>query len=577
MAVRQVPILLAEGDMQSTLFAVASLCASAGSQPAQPITISPSVAQMVLVDAFVTDKKGRPIANLRQDDFALLEDDRPVGIAAFEPPAGVVAISGSEPGAPTGTAKPTPSGREPEHLTLVIYVDRWLLSPSGRKRALDQAATLAESHLAQGASVLVIADERGLRPLTPLTKDPAVVRAALTRIQGWATSAPGATDARNTVENIKAIIEAGDCDCVCLLPQLVSVIRTYAFSRVIEAQKVSDQLTFLVNALLGVSGRKALIYVSEGLEQRPGIHIYDQLTKICPAALDKDASAILAPMQEFETSAPLREVVARANAARVTFYPMDARGLTTYSSSDISQTDRTYVPSARSDMIRDANFNNPLQLLGEETGGFAMLRGLDPKTAMKRFDADEAGHYRIGFVPGDADGKIHTLRLRLNEKAQSKHQAEIRHRQAYLRAELPARRGQRALSALVFGLEENALRALVRVERTSETNARVHVSVPLSALTPLAGTDGKDARVQVVVSFRATGSEKAPVTVREKDVIVSLAPETLGRAGGWREIVVEVPVGEGDYEFAVGVEDIASGSAAYVRRAVPAIPRALTR
>ena len=554
--------------MSSSLFALLSLALSPETQPAQTLTIPPSIAQMVMVDAFVTDRKGRPITDLRAEDFELLEDSRRVAIVAFQPPkdGGAVAPIGSSAATPPEKASLAPE-REP--ITLVIYVDRWLLSGSGRKRALDQAASLAESHIAQSARVVVIADDKGLRPLTPLTTDPNLVRAALTRIQGWATSAPSVADSRNTLENIKSIIEGSvNCDCVCLLPQLVSVIRTYAFSRVIEVQEASDRLTFLVNALLGVSGRKALIYVSEGLEQRPGIHLYDQLTKICPQALHRDASSIFAPMQEFETSPPLREVVARANAARVTFYPLDARGLQAYSSADITQADQTYVPSARTDMILDANLNNPLQLLGEETGGFAMLRGLDPKAAMKRFDADERGHYIVGFVPGDADGKIHSLRVRLNDKAQAKRNPEIRHRQAYLRAELPVLRGQRSLATLLFDLEENALDAQASVERTGETTARVHVSVPLSALKPTPGTDGKEARVQVVLSFRKAQSEKSPVTVREKDVTFALTPEELTKDGGRREIIVDVPIGPGGYEFAIGVEDIASGSAAHVRRSL---------
>ncbi len=385
--------------------------------PQAPLVISPAVAQMVMVDAFVTDRKGRPITTLRIEDFELLEDGKGVEIAAFQPPG-----------------------------------------PRG--------------------------------------------------------DGPG--------------------------------------------QRGTDRLTLLVNSLLGLTGRKSLVYISEGLEQRPGIHLFDQIPQICPEVLQRDAPQVFAAMQEVETSAPLRDVVARANAARVTFYPVDARGLPTSSSADLSQSDRTYVPTAGNDRVKDASFTAPLHLLAEETGGFALLRGLDPKTAMKRFDADENGHYIIGFVPGEADGKIHRLRVRLKDRAESRHHPDIRHRQAYLRAELPARRGQRSLSALLFGLEENALHADATVERTSPTSALVRVSVPASSLGPWPDAKSTEARVEVVISLRPANRERSAVTVKEKDVTFSLDPDAAG--GNRREVVVDVPVGAGAYEFAIGVEDVATGS-----------------
>jgi hypothetical protein len=364
---------------------------------------------------------------------------------------------------------------------------------------------------------------------------------------------------------MKAVLENGPCGCECI-SQPIAMIRGYAFRRMAEVQGARDRLTFLVNALLGVTGRKSLIYVSEGLEGRPGIQLYDQLLKICPEAATRDGSLIFAAMQEFETSPPLKEVAARANAARVTFYPIDARGLTGLSSADITQTDQRFVPSPRNDMVRDANLTALLHLLGEETGGFAMVKGLDPKTAIKRFDADAQGHYLLGFVPGEADGKVHDLTVRLNDKREAKHHPEIRHRRTYLRAELPVRRGQRSLATLLFGLEENALDAQASLERTSKTTARVHVSVPLKALQAWPDANGGDARLQVVISFRSRQSEKSPVTIREKDVTLNLASADPDSLGARREIVVDVPIGAGGYDFAIGVEDMGSGSAAYLRR-----------
>jgi VWFA-related protein len=544
-----------------------SLVSAPQEAPAKALVLKASVARLVLVDALVTDSRGRPLTDLRQEDFELREDGRLVDIAAFRSPAAPVGT----PGTTRSDAKVEPPALEREPLSVVIYVDRQLLSPPGRRRALDQAAALAESHLAKGARVLVIADDHGLRPLTALTSDLGVIRAALARIQGWSTESAGAAEGARLTENIRARIELGEaekCDCVCLLPELVSMIRGYATFRAVEATDAASRLAFVAGALGGIPGRKALVYVSEGLEQRPGIHLYDQLGTICPEALRKDASAIYAPMQEFETTASLREATARANAARVTLYPLDSRGLTTLSSADVSQGDRRYVASARSDNVREANLENPYRLLADETGGFAILRGLDPVAAMKRFDVDERGHYVIGFTPGDPDGRTHALTVTLNSRTQMKRNAEIRHRRSYLRAELPERRGQRALSVLLFGLEENTLDVSVDVQRMSATLARVRLSISLGALRALPGPGATRANAQLIVSFRRAGSGTSTVQVREKDVTYDLTAEELSRDGGRREVVIDVPVGDGAYDFGIGVEDVASGSASYLRRSM---------
>ena len=531
------------------------------------LTIPPSVAQMVIVDAAVTGTKGRPITSLRVEDFELFEDGRPVEIVSFQPPA-PASSSG-----PSSGVSPAAQPDTREAMTLAIYVDRWLLSSGSRKRALDQAAMLSDLQIARGARVLVIADDKGLRSLTPLTTDPAVVRSALDAVQTWQTTSPGGGEARNVMNDIEATIKGVvemprlECDCLCVLPELMAMVRGYASARAREAQAAADRLAFVASAIGPIPGRKALLYVSEGLEQRPGVHLYDQLGTICPKALLRDGSSIQAAMGEFETSAPLRAAAARANAARVTIYPLDARGLPSFAGDGLTVDDPAYAPSKRSEMVQNANLTNPLELLGEETGGFALLRGLDPTAAMKSFDAVEQGHYVVGFVPGEADGQIHRLELRLSRKALAAHKAEIKHRLSYLRSVPSDRRAQRAMSTMAFGLEENTLGVEAEAERTSATTARIRVVLLLKALTALPGTE--EGRVRLVVSFRSVGDDKSAPVVREKDVGVSLDARELELEGGLREFVVDIPVGASAHDVVIGVEDVASGTMSYLKRLLP--------
>lgn len=550
--------------MASFVIGLAGL-AAAGVGAQEPLRLAPAVAQLVVVDVFVTDDKGRPMSNLLAEDFELLDDHKAVQIVGFEAPGSSAdaPVAGAKPSLPQGTTRAT---RGPDAEVMVIFIDRMLLSPGGRMRATQQTQALATEHLKAGGRVVVIAEDGPLRPLTSLTDDYPEVQKALDRLGVLAIQSSGADQERIVLSQFESIIETQGC--LEGLPQLINVVRDYARWREIEVQEARDRLNGLVDALVGLPGRKALVYVSEGLEQRPGIHLFEQITSICPEVLHREGSQIFAAMQEIETSSVLKDAAARANAARVTFYPIDARGLMTATAMDISRADRRYIPTAKNDFIRDANLVNSYQLLAEETGGFPIVRGLSPAVATKRLQAEAAGHYVLAFAPSrEPDGKAHDLTVRLKKERRG---IRIRHRMSYLHAEPAVQRGQRALSALMFGLEENALRATLDIHRTLPStgggaSATVKIGVPLDALRFEETDKGLTARVRVVVALRSTGGDKprSAAIVREKEFTIE---RPTGATTGLHDVFVDVPIDGTSHDFAVGIEDLASGIATYLRR-----------
>lgn len=551
----------------ASIIVVLAVVTHASPEAQEPLRLTPAVAQLVVIDAFVTDNKGRAVSTLTAEDFELREDHRVVSIAAFEAPraTSLTTADGSRPGESGARNAPRPT---PDAEVMVVYIDRKLLSPGGRRLAVQQSQALATEHLKAGGRVVVVGEDAHLRSLTPVTADPGEVKKALDRIGELAIQSPGADHERTVLSQFEAIIKS--FGCIEGLPQLINVVRDYARWRAIDTQETRDRLNRLVDALVGLPGRKAFVYVSEGLEQRPGIHLFEQILSICPEALHKEAPQILAAMQEIETSSLLKEASARANAARVTFYPIDARGLMSATNMDISRWDRRFIPGAKNDFIRDANLVNSYQLLAEETGGFPIVRGLSPAVATKRLQAEAAGHYVLAFAPArDPDGKAHDITVQLKKERRG---IRIRHRMSYLHAEPSVQRGQRALSALMFGLEENGLRATLDIQRTptaasGETSATVRIRLSLDALRFEDSAEGRQARVRVVVALRSVNGDasRAPAVVREKEFTIASAALATPPTST-HDVVVDVPVDGSSYDFAVGIEDIASGVATYLRR-----------
>ncbi len=551
--------------MASFVVGLAGL-AAAGSGQQEPLRLTPAVAQLVVVDAFVTDNKGRPVSNLVAEDFDLLDDHKNVRIVGFEAPRAGPSegTGGTRPASGAGIER---RASTPDAEVMVLFIDRKLLSPGGRMRAIQQSQALAGEHLKAGGRVVVVAEDGPLRPLTSLTHDLGEVLKALDRIGKLAIQSPGADHERIVLSQFEGIIEMEGC--MRGLPQLINVVRDYARWRAIEAQEARDRLNGLVDALVGLPGRKALVYVSEGLEQRPGIHLFEQITSICPEVMTREFSQISAAMQEIETSPAFKEAAAHANAARVTFYPLGAGGLMSATAMDLSRGDRRYIPTPKNDFIRDANLVNSYQLLAEETGGFPIVRGLSPAVATKRLQAEAAGHYVLAFTPArDPDGKAHDITVRLKKERRG---IRIRHRMSYLHAEPAVQRGQRALSALMFGLEENGLRATLNIQRTmptteAGTSVTMKISLPLDSLRFEETDTGRQARVRVVVALRSTSGDKAhsAAIVREKEFTIALPPG--GATAGLHDVFVDVPIDGTSHDFAVGVEDVASGAATYLRR-----------
>src|SRR4029077_10137092 len=81
------PIRPAAGLALSLLLATAlpvaaQQAAGSSSKPAETFGTAIDVS-VVNLDVFVTDKKGKPVTGLRQEDFEILEDGKPVAISNF--------------------------------------------------------------------------------------------------------------------------------------------------------------------------------------------------------------------------------------------------------------------------------------------------------------------------------------------------------------------------------------------------------------------------------------------------------------------------------------------------------------
>lgn len=524
---------------------------AAGQEPSAGV-VPVVAAEIVSVDVRVTDRKGRPVAGLPCEAFRVFDEGQAAALEVCSGPQLSAASQAAEPGQAAG-AGPAALRRETPPV-LVVYVDPVLLGAAGRRRALEYARVLSLDHIAGGGRLVLMAGEdSGPRALTALASRADEVGAALDSLARVGRAVPAAiADERVALEQLEGVLEVQGC----AVPLLLSVVDAYASRRVGEAQAAAERLRLLVDAMAAIDGRKSLVYLSEGLEQRPGIQLHDQLTDICPDLSHDERSRLHAAMLERDTSRLLEEVAARANRARVTFYPIDARGLASPAAMDVSRGSRRFVPSARNDAVRDANVTALLHLLARETGGFPTLKGLEAGAVAKRLRAEAEGRYVLGIAPRGESGQRRRLRVEVPDSPRLK----LRFRESYSLRDATAGRAQRALSALVLGLEQDDLGAVIdRVLEPRQAGPETFVRIRIPRRPMLVEAQR---RFRVVIALQG---ERAAATVRQQEFHATASAEPH------HELRIRIESAVGDAEAGVVVEDLDSGVVT-VRRLPPGTP-----
>jgi hypothetical protein len=128
----------------------------------------------------------------------------------------------------------------------------------------------------------------------------------------------------------------------------------------------------LVDSLAGLPGRKAVLYVSDGLEMVPGEDVFNALRE-----KHVDSTNVLLEARNWDLSRRFQELVASANSNRISFYTIDAGGLRI--STSVSAEQMRPGASAFVDSIYWGNLQGSIQMMAERTGGTAIINTNDPR------------------------------------------------------------------------------------------------------------------------------------------------------------------------------------------------------
>ncbi|HWN45387.1 MAG TPA: VWA domain-containing protein, partial [Thermoanaerobaculia bacterium] len=509
---------------------------------------------VVNVDVLVTDRGGRPVTDLRREDFEVLEDGKRVEVTNFQ-----VLTAGSPASAPlpppssssSRPVDPTPQLPAEERLHLIVYVDNFNLQPAHRSRVLGQLRGFLKD-LSPEDRVMMVTNDLGLTVRLPFSGDRAAMEKVLTEIATLpAQGQEAANERRQALTRVLAIREAvrrldGPCSRMLIAP-----IESYAETTRQEVLRSINAMTVLVNSLSGVPGRKAVLHVSDGLPVTPGEEVYQLMAEICSGGTTSGIMDVADPdligglkqysgreamldAQRYSTVDDFNKLAAHANAHRVTLYTLQASGLPAPASAsatwDQDEVMIAQLPNIHS--IAAANMRNSLTLLASETGGKAILDANDVTADLRRMQKDLESYYSLGYTPSHSgDGREHRIEVRVKRPG-----LQVRHRKSYRDKPAIERAVDKTLGAVYHGFEENPLEVTLemgaqRLTEGSLVSVPIKLRIPLFKLGIFPQPDGTyRGRLRLLVSTRDVKGGVSPM--RQVEVPLQIPPEEVLYAMG---------------------------------------------
>lgn len=454
---------------------------------------------LVNIEVTAFDQEGRAVLGLTRDDFEVMEDGEPVEITHFYPVAdGIRFLEPLDPGAPSRPVNlEAPSARDRRFV--VLYVDNGNILPVNRRRVFQQLRRSMDALLSAADEIMVVSQNSGVVVEQTFTRDVELIDAALARSEKVAgRGAARFAEPRVIQREIESgeappgadVLVAGsapvtgeafsrpnwDVDA----RRTYSRVSSFAETTRHELRQTIGALIRCLDSLSGLPGRKALLYVSDGLELNPGealFRIWDYKYSTI-ASEEVGVASIDLEIDRYNLRSEYRDLVRAANANRVAFYTIQGGSSRTFGS--VSAQGRTLVADtlARS---ADGGKEDSLRDLASQTGGRALVNSSGVAQFLESLKNDFSHYYSLGFPSlFKGDSKYHQVKVRVRKEG-----VKLRYISGYRDKSPQERMVDRTLASLLHNVGENPLDIQVDVGEHDSAGGRKGFLVPLSVKVPL--------------------------------------------------------------------------------------------
>jgi VWFA-related protein len=415
---------------------------------------------VVNIDVFVRDDDGNPVTGLDADDFRVFQDgisQRISHFAAFSEEV-ISAVMSRE---PTDGDTPPPLETLPDDVSpsivrediqpvsIILYIDNENIQPLDRTRVLKQVRQFVNEIMLPHVRVMVVSGGRSMKVVQPFTNDTKLIRDAL-RSMGTLAGARVELDGqrREIIGDLQRHIERGRSDRrddYTTRSLIEGDIRTYGEQLVMELDQSVARIREAAFMVAGLPGRKIMVHVSSGLPMvaaKDLINHYDHLF---------EGGNILPMLSRFDRRNQFRSLAATANAQGLSFYMIDATGLTGAAGVSAEHS-RPVDPMVSA--IHVNNLQEPLLYMADSTGGRALLDSNDVTEGLFGLKEDLFTYYSVGYTVSTSGGDVvHRVKVELPDHPDY----EVLHRRTLVERSRETEVQDTVANALAVNIDDNPM------------------------------------------------------------------------------------------------------------------------
>jgi len=492
------------------------------------------------LDVVATAKDGRPVTDLTRAEISVAVDGKPVALDYF-----VRVEAGQLHGPDLATASPdlilqTAAAGEERFLPrqFLLFFDDEHLLPFERKRVLEGLRDFV-TRLSPSDAMAILAYNISTHVFVPFTNSKEDLLAGLTRVDKQAPRGLyWETQYRQAIQDARrysAFTSRGQT-------ARDSIVRNWGAQAWARDKGTLNEFRRAVEALGARSGKRVLLYVSHGMELRPGQSLAQSLGG---TALNQFDYSILDPYGA---------VLEAANRSGITIHALDARGLG--ADVDAGEAD----PPAIDPFLLNTSRRELLAGFAEETGGVLVENRNFFGSALDQINRESASYYAVGVTLGSLDAKKTRHDVKVST---SRPGVTVRTRRGYtpLTAADAARdRMEMSLITPNAGGDFPVSLQTSAPKKGGGLGRRIvpfAVVVPLSSLTFLDESGKKRADFELsLAAVEDNGARSDPVTDR-REIVVS--PEAFAKSAGEPFVYRgEFKSRTGNMRFVATVRDIAT-------------------
>lgn len=534
--------------------------------------------RIINVEVFVTDRSGQSVVGLSRDDFELRVDGESVPISNFYSEVGGDQWSASRPTAPAvdSTFRSLEEVQaDPAHRAhVVILVDHTRLHANNRKRTLV-ALRQAVDGLGPEDLVAVVGLEGSLIFYSDFLYDRQALDRILDRISRVSVRSDISEVERRLIFGELTRGQSGGIlgrTSTANSEAITARIRSYATQEFNRSLRSLREIERVVITLSGVSGRKAVLYVGEGIPTRPGEGLFvewrnrfgggENATELGVRRVDFNTDYTRA-VGNYDLTSAIEKLAASANHAGVTLYSIDAEG---NHGGEIRSALTEQGATSEAVSVIDENFRAPLEFASKATGGRLLRSSGLLAEQLVDLISDFDTFYSLGFSAGPdwQPGSEHKISVKIKGKG-----LRVRHREEVRLPKPDEREASATVAALMYQTINNPLELRAtpstQVPREDGTvTVPVILELPVKNLGFIPQGDKQAGSLTFYVSIKNKSGDAG----RVQKIPFHLAIPEADMAAALTDLVhypLPLILRPGDQQAAIGIRDNVNGTFSAVR------------